>query len=92
MKYKPGDKVRVAEHPKNNRNIAFVDPMNCYRGKICTIKEANEDEVAACSFQPYYTLWEATRKYGYWLFVEEWLEPVEDDIPIDENDIIAMIR
>lgn len=92
MKYKPGDKVRVAERPKENKSIAFVDEMNCYRGKICTIKEANEEGMAAYGFQPYYTLCEATRKYGHWLFVEEWLEPIEDDIPIDENDIIAMIR
>ena len=91
MRFKPGDKVRVLEDIVENRAIAYAPKMNIYRGEVCTVKEVFEKGSPVYGNEPFYTLCECESTYGYWKFVEEWLEPVEDSVKqVEEKEIIEI--
>lgn len=87
MEYKKGDIVRVKVNANeiDDYYIGWANEMNKYLGKELTVYECYK----YCN-STVYKLEEAyygtVNGDGYWQFAECWIEPVEEEILIDEND------
>ena len=88
MLYQVGEKVRVKENAKdiNSNNVFFASPdMDKYCGNVYVVR--------SCA-SGIYTLEDVSSEDksinddGYWLWVEDWLEPVGAEYNEIENDEI----
>jgi len=84
MKYKIGDYIRVVQNPKEHPIISFASDMQEYCGNTYRISGYYQSQYVKES-KGYYL--DSER----WVFVDEWLEPVED-ISVSEDDLMGVFK